>query len=82
MNVYSILSPSHTSVMSASSKSSGNSTDVIFSPSSSPIMCVNISVLQDGAVVILDSGSDEGVVLLSPNATAFISDNDCKSKTF
>lgn len=79
MNVY---SPPHTSVTSASSNSSGNSTDVIFSPSSSPIMCVNISVIQDGAVVILDSGNDEGVVLLSPNATAFISDNDCKSNIF
>ena len=39
-------------------------------------------MLQDGAVVMLDSGSDEGVVLLSPNATAFISDNDCKSNIF
>ena len=42
-------------------------------------MCVNISVTQDGTVVTLDRGSDEGVVLIDPNATVVIPDDDCKS---
>ena len=52
-------------------------------------MCVNISVAQDGVVedteffgVTLDRGSDEGVVLIDPNATVSILDDDCKSHPF
>jgi len=52
-------------------------------------MCVNISVAQDGVVedteffsVMLDSDSDQGVVLIDPNATVFILDDDCKSILF
>ena len=71
-------SPSHTS---ASSDFGINSTDIVFYPGSSTIMCVNISVAQDGAVVTLDSGSDEGVVLMNNNATISLFVNDCKSNT-
>ena len=78
MNLCSILSPSHTS---ASSDFGTNSTDVVFYPGSRTIMCVNISVAQDGAVVTLDSGSDEGVVLMNNNATISPFVNDCKSNT-
>ena len=52
-------------------------------------MCVNISVAQDAVVedteffcVMLDSGSDQGVVLIDPHATVFILDNDCKLNPF
>ena len=41
-------------------------------------MCVNISVTQDGTIVTLDRSSDEGVVLIDPNATVSIFENDCK----
>ena len=81
-----MLSFLHTS---APSDYSDTSTDVIFSPGSSSVMCVNISVAQDGVVedteyfgVMLDRGFDEGIVLISPNATVFILDNDGKSNTF
>lgn len=70
MNLHSILSSSHTS---ASSDFSGNSTDIIFYPESSTIMCVNISVTQNGAVVMLNRGSDEGVVLIDTSATVVVS---------
>ena len=55
---------------------------IVFYPSSSPVMCVNISVTQDGTVVTLDRGSEEGVVLIDPNATVVIPDDDCKSTPF
>ena len=52
-------------------------------------MCVNISVAQDRVVedteffgVMLDRGSDEGVVLIDPNATVSILDDDCESHPF
>ena len=73
-NLYSVPSLSHSSVPS---DSSGRS--IVFYPSSSPVMCVNISVTQDATVVTLDRGSDEGVELIDPNATVSIVENDCKS---
>ena len=75
-HLYSSISLSHTSVPS---DSSGRS--IIFYPGSSTVMCVNISVTQDGAVVTLDSGNDEGVLLMNPNATISLFVNDCKSNT-
>jgi len=81
-----LLSLLHTS---APSDYSNTSTDTIFSLTSSLVMCVNISVAQDGVVedteyfgVMLDRGFDEGIVLIDPNATVFILDNDGKSNTF
>ena len=75
-----MLSLLHTS---APSDYGSTSTDLTFSPGSSSVMCVNISVAQDRVVedtesfgVRLDRGSDEGVVLIEPNATVSILDND------